>query len=459
MKQGKNSSTAAGENPMTPEEFRRFFNIFNPTRPLDISNPEDRKYYIDFSGVRGGEIIEELKRTITLADEETCQLFSGHRGSGKSTELLRLKAELEKQGFHVVYFESDKSLDMTDIDISDILLVIARHISESLKPSISLRPGYFQNLFNDIQELLQIPLDPKSIDLSVGIAKITMQARESPKLRNQLRETLEPQTKIILDSINKDILEKAIAKLKQRNCRGIVTIIDNLEKVVPRLLPSGRNQLEYLFAERGAQLRGLRCHLVYTIPLELIFSPQHEVMVEQLGGGISPKVLPMVPTHFRDGKNHEEGLTLLKQMVMARAFPNTQFDKRLDLTYVQQIFDQPETLDRLCHISGGRVRNLISLLYRCLQIQDLPVTHSLLERAIIERRNQYRQVISNSQWQILQRIAQEKPTGIANSDHQTLFRHSYLFEYRDRNERWFDINPILAEAPEMENSYHEPTDT
>ncbi len=118
-------------------DVRKFYRATNPSKTLDISNPEDKRYYIDFSSVRGGQIIEELKNSITWADENefTCNLFTGHVGCGKSTELLSLKKELEAEGFHVVYFESDEDLDMGDVDISDILLAIARRFSQSLEAS------------------------------------------------------------------------------------------------------------------------------------------------------------------------------------------------------------------------------------------------------------------------------------------------------------------------------------
>ncbi len=116
-------------------DIKKFYQATNPSKTLDITNPDDRKYYIDFSSVRGGQIIEELKNRIAWADENefTCNLFTGHIGCGKSTELLRLKKELEDEGFHVVYFESDEDLDIGDVDISDILLAIARRVSQSLE--------------------------------------------------------------------------------------------------------------------------------------------------------------------------------------------------------------------------------------------------------------------------------------------------------------------------------------
>lgn len=127
-----------------------FFKACNPSKTLDSANPEDRRYYIDFATVRGGRVVDGLERAIVRLspDEPTCQLFTGHIGCGKSTELFRLKARLEQQGFHVVYFESSRDLDMADVSISDILLAIARSVSESVEGvGIRLKAGYFCQSF------------------------------------------------------------------------------------------------------------------------------------------------------------------------------------------------------------------------------------------------------------------------------------------------------------------------
>ncbi|NEO67779.1 MAG: AAA family ATPase, partial [Moorea sp. SIO4G2] len=233
----------------------RFYKACNPSKPLSMGDVNDRKYYIDFSPVRGNKIIESLKRTITLIspDEPTCQLFTGHIGCGKSTELLRLKAELEQQKFHVVYFESSQDLDMADVDLSDILLSIAGQVSESLeKIKINIKPGYFVNLFTEITDFLRTPIElGAEAELSVGIGKITAKTKESPKLRRRLREYLEPRTSGILDSINEELLKPATTTLKKKGKAGLVVIVDNLDRVDIRPLPSGRTQPEYLFIDRG----------------------------------------------------------------------------------------------------------------------------------------------------------------------------------------------------------------
>lgn len=247
-------------------DFPRFFKACNPSRTLMVGNAEDRQYYIDFASVRGGKIIEELGRTITRIspEEPTCQLFTGHIGCGKSTELQRLRAQLEQQGFHVVYFESSQDLDMADVDITDILLSVARQVSASLEAiSIKLKPSYFVNLFQEVVDFLQTPIDlAAEAELSLGIGKITAKTQAAPKLRHQLRQYLEPRTNSILQSINEELLGRAKWELKRRGKEGLVVIIDNLDRVDMRpVTANGRSQPEYLFIDRGEQLQIGRAHV------------------------------------------------------------------------------------------------------------------------------------------------------------------------------------------------------
>ncbi|MGK7873237.1 MAG: P-loop NTPase fold protein [Xenococcaceae cyanobacterium] len=430
-------------------DLRRFFRACNPSKVLRIEKAEERKYYIDFSKVRGAEIIEELGQTIALmSPDPTCQLFTGHIGCGKSTELLRLKAELEKQKFHVVYFESSQDLDMGDVDLSDILLAIARQVKESLEAiNISLESEYFTNLFKEFVQLLKTPIAIDSGELSWGIGKITLKAKESPQVRNQLRQYLEPRTENLLKAINEELLEPAKLKLEEQGKQGLVVIVDNLDRVDNRLMSLGKTLPEYLFVQRGDQLDSLNCHVVYTIPLVLMFSNEREALKQRLGGGTSPMVLPMVPVRLKDGSDCLEGLALLRQMVLARAFPELSPQERLNL--IEEVFDSTETLDRLCRVSGGHVRNLLSLLYTCLRKRKaLPIMRERLEIAIRESGNELSLAITVDEWELLRRVAQSKKlTG--EDEYQTLLRSMFVFEYRnERGELWFDLNPVLAEIEE-----------
>ncbi|MBD2493442.1 P-loop NTPase fold protein [Nostoc sp. FACHB-280] len=435
-----------------PLDLERFYQACNPSRPLIMGDASDRRYYIDFAAVRGGKIIEALLRTITRIspDTPTCQLFTGHLGCGKSTELLRLKAELEEQKFHVVYFESTHVLEMADVDVTDILLAIAGQVSESLEANkIRLKPSYFAKLFTEVVDFLQTPIDlGVEAELSVGIAKITAKTKESPQLRRRLRDYLEPRTQNILQSINKELLERANNELKNQGKKGLVVIVDNLDRVAIRPLPSGRSLPEYLFIERGEQLRKLACHLVYTIPLSLIFSNDSAELQHRLGGGVAPKVLPMIPVRLRSGEIFNQGLSLMRQMVLARAFPDIEVSDRLSL--VTEIFDNLETLDRLCLISGGHVRDLLGLLFDCLREQDPPFERDCVE-LVIQRQRDYRaHAIDQEEWELIFQVVEQQRVG-GDIAYHALLRSLFVFEYRDHRGAWFAVNPVIAETQKFQS--------
>jgi hypothetical protein len=71
----------------------------------------------------------------------TCNLYAGHRGAGKSTELLRLKEDLERQKYYVVYFAADEEdIDPEDAQYTDILLACTRRLLDALKESAKPDP-------------------------------------------------------------------------------------------------------------------------------------------------------------------------------------------------------------------------------------------------------------------------------------------------------------------------------
>ncbi|MBD2039535.1 hypothetical protein [Microcoleus sp. FACHB-672] len=112
---------------------RRFYKACNPSKTLRGENESSDLYFVDLSPIRGRRLIDEFKQTITQARfQPTCQLFTAHIGCWKEIELRRLQVELNEQGFHIVYCNVGQDLELVDIEISDILLVIAGQVSESI---------------------------------------------------------------------------------------------------------------------------------------------------------------------------------------------------------------------------------------------------------------------------------------------------------------------------------------
>ena len=177
-------------------------------------------------------------------------------------------------------------------------------------------------------------------------------------MSNRLRSYLEPKTEGILEVLNTGLFEPISRELKRQGKGGLVVIIDNLDRLINIKKSSGTLQSNYIFAQRGSDLSRLSCHLVYTMPLALRYSDDYPIVKQKFKS--DPIVLPMVSPKLRSGEINKTGISLLRQMVLARAFPNLSEAERL--TKITDIFDSIQTLDTLCIVSGGHVRNLLIIL-------------------------------------------------------------------------------------------------
>jgi predicted AAA+ superfamily ATPase len=112
-------SSSEGAQPMTHKRARSLQDVFRVSS-LGALTPAEKRYYVDLDDVRGGKDTSEIlfNRIKYKQPSFSYQLFTGHRGCGKSTELLRLKEKLVANGFEVVYFESDQDLDINDVRYS-----------------------------------------------------------------------------------------------------------------------------------------------------------------------------------------------------------------------------------------------------------------------------------------------------------------------------------------------------
>jgi hypothetical protein len=433
-------------------DLKRFFQACNPT-PIDMKDPNSRRYYVDFAEVRGENVIKQLQREISfLENQPSCQLFTGHIGCGKSTELSQLQANLEKEGFHVVYFEATEDLDVADVDLTDILLAIARQVSASLEAAkIELQPKGFKAFLQQTVDFLQTPIELSELEFSLPLEllKITAKTKDSQQTRSKLRQFMEPQTNQILKLIDEEIISIAKKQLTQRGQKGLVVIVDNLDRIQYQNTSSSNKPLpEYLFVDKGEQLRKINCHLVYTVPLALNYSNEREALKNRLGGGSSATVLPMVSVKTRDGRDDSKGMELLRYLVIKRAFPDAKLEECSGL--VTEIFDSGETLDKLCRVSGGHVRNLVGMLRQCLSKDDPPISAKVLDRVIIKERDALLKAVDEDEWELLFKVEKEQEVK-GDFEYQMLLRSLFVFEYHDDDGSWYSLNPLLLESKKYQS--------
>ena len=152
-------------------DLKRVYRAFDPA-PLSEA---DSDLYVPLDEVRGSSgLVTRLTKTIRLSDKPTFQLLAGHIGSGKSTELRRVQAELETGDarFFTVFCQVLEDIDPNDADFPDVLMAVMRQVARQLRErlDIKLKPGYFKQRWEDLRELLGREVDFESLELETAWA-------------------------------------------------------------------------------------------------------------------------------------------------------------------------------------------------------------------------------------------------------------------------------------------------
>lgn len=423
---------------MTPEAKKKLYNACWPDESLEPDDPR----YVECDDIRdSAELIQRLEQRIRLTDTHTCQLFSGHRGCGKTSELYRLRKLLtEDSAYFVVYCEADRYLDLNDkVEYTEVLLALVQQVvAEAAQHSISLSTSWFTSLLGDLKNQLQSPVHLKDVKVKTGLIDFGFDIKNNPNYREIVRQGLRPQTTEFMTAVN-EVLEKAGRDFRNSdaNCQGLVVIVDNLDRLFRRTLPdTSYTTHDELFINSARQLGGLACHVIYTLPPELI----HSLSGAQLKTAYDcePEMLPMIPVAKRDGGENEDGIQTLMRII----------ERRLECAGALTAFDSKETLRRLASISGGYVRGLMTLLQETILVSKSSLTAENVESAIQSRRRSYTTALGQEHWEILQVVARSHKIGVTENELKLLANHAVL-KYQDQHGPWYDINPVLREAPEM----------
>ena len=100
-------------------------------RPLE---PDDPFHVPIHERLDDDDPVLKMLRHIELHDVESMQLFSGFSGSGKSTELFRLRSLLRQEnGYVVLYANAETYITGTEpLTIADLLMIIAGGFSDAI---------------------------------------------------------------------------------------------------------------------------------------------------------------------------------------------------------------------------------------------------------------------------------------------------------------------------------------
>ena len=404
-------------------DFDRAWLNFELDLPLETgANGTTNPFYI----TRPGAPIDELSDGLLSPFYKPPKFFfSGHRGCGKSTELLHLMANREIQRkFWPVIFSIRDEADIIDLDFRDILLAIGgRMYLEFRKQGGQLPSKLMKDLESwrgRMEEEITSVKAGKVAGWEVGagleafFANASLKMRMEPKSRTILRQVIEKNVTGLIDVIN-----SISAAVQERTGRIPLILIDDLDK--PSL-----KEAKSIFQERREIMLQPNCAIVYTVSSALFYSKEFDAIRDQ--AMFLPNVV--LHPHRSNDKYLKDGYETMKKFVAVR------MDTRLI---------EPQALMQAITYSGGVFREMARIMRtsigRARRRNAAQVDKMDVEWAATEIRNEYRRILEKEDLSILRKFNENN--NMQYSDRiRPLLQLLALLEYKN-GENWFDVHPVL----------------
>lgn len=420
------------------------YGVVDPDVPLEPGDPR----YVDLNSARGDECLPALiERRIRRTPATTWhrQLVTGHRGSGKSTELKCLQGLLDKAGFFTVYLDVEETLDLADVEYLDVLVAVARALDETARAKklrisdklIEAVGNWFAETVLTEEELhavdrtLQteygVGLDLKMPLFARMMAAVTGQIRSGGSARKETRKRLEQRLPVLMERLN-ELVDNVTVQAVKKGYKGLVVIVDSLEKMHLTFQKEGQTSHSLLFVEHAEQLKALRCHVVYTVPISLLYDRNLGIAFTNVD------MIPMVKiTEDDDQTPWAKGRDLLFQVIA----------RRMD---VDAVFDSPETLRELVVASGGVVRDLMHLIrYACDYAPGGCIDGKSAQRAIAKLVREYERLIHREDLELLAQVYRERRLP-GSSQLSRLMYNRLVLPYVNGGQ-WMGLHPAVVAAP------------
>lgn len=423
---------------LTPEERQLQKRLFKQLEDVPLE-PGDRLYEPIYERAGGEDPVALMRTLIELSVTESIQMFSGFRGSGKTTELFRLKQNLEAQGYVVLYGDALAYLSPAqEIDISNLLIVLAGTFSDALeKEGLGEigRDAYWTRLSHYLTTT-KVELD--ELGLKAG-ADLKLKLKTTPTFRQMLQEKLANRIGELKRDVDRFFEDgvKAI-RAKRGDVPGVVFLFDQMEQIRGTLLneQSVIHSVERLFSQHLKLMEIPYVHMVYTVP------PWLKFVLPGLG---RIQILPSVRQWKNDAKRTVDaaGCNALRSLVQRR------FGKGF-----QQFFGGPDPqhplVDELIAVCGGHFRDLLLLLREAvLRVQTLPVTKEVVQSAITAVRGNYLPIaIDDAKWlDQIERVREAAlpSTGEKDVNRLTRFLDTHFVLYFANGKEWYDVHPLIRE--------------
>ena len=406
-----------------PEDIWEVNVKLHPGEPLD--GDRDPRW-VDTAAARGDYSLAAFYQRLGIADgvlksppDQGYYLFCGHRGSGKSTELRRIRNQLHRDdGYYVVFADVAQELDVNNLRYPDVLLHLAGKLVEQLaEDRVEVDRTHLHGLNEWFSERVEKRESVKQFAAEAragfegqlglpGLAKVFARFSDTIKTnsthKDELRLVLRNFFSDFADAFN-HLIEVAQDRLPGDD-RRILFVVDGTDRL-------GSDDADAFFRHDVHQLQLVRGLFVYCAPVHLTYEAS-------LGQSFSYVFrLPMVKVANEDGERNDLGFETMREILFKRASP--------------KLFD-PGVADALIEASGGHARDLLRLLH-------IAFMHSssgrfglqAAERAVKDLATDFLRILNADDYLVLAAMdAARSPPGLTDQTRQLLYNLA-LLEYNN----------------------------
>lgn len=382
--------------------------------------------------------IEPMRIFLEDQNEPVKILFTGHRGSGKSTELNKLTSLLSSK-FLTVQFSVRRVLDPLNVTYTDLLLSMAIRLFSEVTDQRLLkrrrRALIGDALLDDVyrwftQEIvLEKIVEPQvdaSLSANVNLLFVKLEGKVTTEAvtRRTIRERLEHRVSELVTK-----MDQVVAEVQRNTGRRVLIVVEDIDKLD---LEAAKN----LFLRHAISLNAPQAHIVYTFPVALRYDNDWTHIKNSFSNRF---ILPNIRLRSFEGAPNPEGVEVMQRMVLNRMEPSLILSDALDLAVA---------------MSGGLPFTLMELIQNAALFARTQgksvIDRPSLEEAVTEIRSDFQGMLEPSHYLTLRQYSQTRWLENEEAVREVLHNLS-LLEYAN-DQRWCDVHPIVASLLEQEQA-------
>ncbi|CAK8721334.1 Orc1-like AAA ATPase domain-containing protein [Candidatus Electrothrix laxa] len=430
-------------------------NRLDYNEPLRPDDELSQGLFVDTSEARGDFSIKRLHRELNVDNQGIAHtasatpqkqyiLFTGHRGCGKSTELLRTATYLHHPDrYYVIHLDCLEKLDINNLKYSDVLLALAAALLKKLEQEegITIDQIFLTSLENWFKERVEAhtSLRDFATEVKAGVkvqtglprlsklfGELTNKINIASTYREELRLVVRNNFTEFTEAFNQ-LIQDGEEKIRVAGKgKRILFTVDGTDRLDQEDAPK-------FFIENVHQLTQINGLFIYCAPIHLL----HQV--NTINAIFSqPFRLPMLKVRDRDGEELPENIAVMRELALRRV--------------PEQLFDEPDTVDYLVRYSGGHPRDLLRLLKVAINYsEEERIDRAAAEKAVKQVANEYRRFISNSDYTRLVQIDlhPDAPDDFTDKQSNELLYNLTLLEYSDY---FWKSHPLITSLPGYEKA-------